>query len=413
MKVLLLNRISQQRGGADKYFLELAQILSARGHSVGTFTAKCPGDPDLPNQDLFPSSFHEATTPPPSLGQKIRFFFDGIYSRDARDGLRRLLERNRPDVAHLNNIFFQLSSSVIDALAEARVPIIFSLHDYQLFCSNAYLYRDNGICTLCSEGRFGYGLKYRCYRGSFAASLMSYYSKKVTHDRRLTDRVSAFIVPAQSMRRQVESLGLRGARIEVIPNPFRIGGLHVRESWEPYVVFYGRLIRPKGIYTLLEASRRLPAIPLRLYGSGPEEEGVRRYLRDHAMSHVLLDTTLRWGPELEDIVARARYVVVPSEWPVPLDYTACESLALGRAVITADVGGNREIVGDGVGGRTYRAGDPEDLARVMSELYGDLPTLRQMGLRGRNAVETACAEDRYYERILNLYQDLARTETSA
>src|SRR5262245_46829214 len=129
MKVLLLNRISQLRGGADKYFLELGRILSSRGHAVTTFTARCPGDPDVPGQEYCPPSFHEATTPPPSLGQKVRFFFDGIYSNRAKDGLRRLLEREKPDVAHLNNIYFQLSSSVIDALAEAGVPVVFSLHD--------------------------------------------------------------------------------------------------------------------------------------------------------------------------------------------------------------------------------------------------------------------------------------------
>jgi glycosyltransferase involved in cell wall biosynthesis len=406
MRVLLLNRISQQRGGADKYFLELGRILSSRGHAVSTFTARCPGDPEVPGSECFPESFHEATVPEPTWAAKARFFVNGIYSRPARKGLRRLLDRERPDIAHLNNIYFQLSSSVIDALWEARVPVVFSLHDYQLFCSSAYLYRAGAVCTLCSNLEFHHGLRYRCYRGSLAASLMSYLSKRLTHERRLTDKISAFIVPTAAMREQVRRLGLEGARIEVIPNPFPLEGLRVREAWDPYVVFYGRLIRPKGIYTLLEASRRLPSIPLRIYGSGPEEEGVANFVREHGMSHVLLDTRLRWGPELEEIVGRARYVVVPSEWPVPLDYVACESLALGRAVITGDVGGNQDLVQDRVGGRLFRAGDPGDLARVMEELYPDVPLLKEMGIRGRERVESSCAEERYYSRILEVYQDL-------
>jgi glycosyltransferase involved in cell wall biosynthesis len=407
MKILLLNRISQLKGGADKYFLELGKLLASRGHSVSTFTSRCPGDPEVAGADCFPPSFHEATEPAPGLLEKVRFFFDGIYSRRAASGLRRLLERERPQVAHLNNIFFQLSSSVIDTLWEARIPIVFSLHDYQLFCSNAYLYRENAVCTLCADRQFGHGVRYRCYRGSFAASLMSYFSKKVTHGQDLAERISRFIVPAESMRRQVEALGLAGARFDVIPNPFRLEGFRVRQNWEPYAVFYGRLIRPKGIYTLLEASRRAPSIPLRIYGSGPEEEGVTRFLREHAMAHVQLNTTLRWGPELEEIVGSARLVVVPSEWPVPLDYTVCESLALGRAVITGNLGGNQDLVQDGVGGRVFRAGDPEDLARVMSELYPDLPRLRAMGERGRLALENSCSEDRYYSRIMNVYEEVA------
>jgi glycosyltransferase involved in cell wall biosynthesis len=215
------------------------------------------------------------------------------------------------------------------------------------------------------------------------------------------------------MRSQVESLGLTGARIETIANPFRIGSLRVRESWEPYVVHYGRLIRPKGIYTLLEASRRLPQIPLRIYGSGPEEEGVARFIREHDLKHVLLDTRLRWGPELEEIVGRARYVVLPSEWPMPLDYVVCESFALGRAVLTGDLGGNQDLVREGPCGRTFRAGDPEDLARVMRELYDDLPSLKAMGARARKAVESTYTEDRYYTEILKLYESVARRGRSA
>jgi len=317
-----------------------------------------------------------------------------------------MAKADRPEVAHLNNIYFQLSSSVIEALAELRIPIVFSLHDYQVFCSNAYLYRDNGVCTLCSDGNFRHGLRHRCYRGSVPASLMSYLSKRLTSDRGLLGKVSAFVVPAQGMRRQVERLGLSGARIEVIPNPFRIGSLQVRASWDPYAVFYGRLIRPKGIYTLLEASRRLPRIPLRIFGSGPEEAGVREFLREHRMDHVSLDTELRWGPQLQEIVGRARLVLVPSEWPVPMDYVLCESLALGRAVVTGDLGGNPELIEDGVSGRVFRSGDAGSLASAMEELYGDLARVKSMGEEGRRVVEDRCSEERFYASILRVYEDV-------
>lgn len=413
MNILLLNRISTLKGGADKYFLELGRILSSRGHKVSTFTARCPGDPEVAGQEFFPPSFHESTEPPPGLSDKIRFFFDGIYSRRAYEGLVRLIEREKPDVAHLNNIYFQLSSSVLQALVDTEVPIVYSLHDYQLFCSNAYLYRDGKVCTDCAGGRYLNGLMHRCYRGSVPASLMSYLSKKRTADRGLAAKVAAYVVPTESMKRQVEALGLTGARIETIPNPFRIGTLAIREAWDPYVVFYGRLIRPKGIYTLLEASRGLPQIPLRIYGSGPEQEGVAAYIRDQGLKHVLLDTQLRWGPELEEIVGKARFVVAPSEWPVPLEYTVCESLALGRAVVTSDLGGNKDVVGLGPGGRLFRGGDAGDLARVMKELYDDLPALRTMGRSGRQTVETLCNEDRYAADIVRLYGSVAGKATPA
>lgn len=342
---------------------------------------------------------------------QVRFFFDGVYSWRARSSLRRLVERTSPDIAHLVNIFFQLSGSVIDALSHAGIPIVFQMNDYQLFCSNAYLYREGRVCMLCSRFQYHYGLRHRCYRGSWPASLMSYLAKRWTiHPRRLS-KIASFVVPTRAMGDFLRSLGLGDARIDVVQNPFRFEGLVASERWDEHVVFYGRLIRQKGIYTLLEACRCLPGIPFRIYGNGPEEEGVARFVRDHRLDNVLVDTTLRWGPELQEIVGSARLVVVPSEWLVPAEYVVYEAYALGRAVIAGDLGGNRELVEDGVTGRLFRAGDPGDLARKIRELHGDLPQVQAMGREGRRRMEEGYTSDRYYSRIIGLYEDLRRQST--
>ncbi len=406
MKILLVNRIAQMIGGADKYFREMERILGGRGHSVDTFTAWCPGDPGSPESAGRPGSFHERTEPAPSLGGKIRFFFNGIYSKEARRLLGLRLEAQRPDVAHLVNIFFQLSTSVIDELHERGIPVVFQMNDYQLLCSNAYLYRDGRICTDCSGRRFLPGLLHRCYRGSWPASLMAYAAKRVAVARKTLSKVDSFVVPTAAMADLLRELGLGDARFDVVQNPFDPAGLSVRECWGPHIVFYGRLIRQKGIYTLLEAVRRLGDVPLKIFGNGPEAEGVAAFIREHALTQVHLDTALRWGPELQEAVGGARLVVAPSEWHVPAEYVVYEAFALGRAVVGADIGGNRALVEEGVTGRLFKPGDPGDLARVLRELYPDLALIRRLGMNGRARIESGYTEDRYHAGVMALYADL-------
>ena len=48
-----------------------------------------------------------------------------------------------------------------------------------------------------------------------------------------------------------------------------------------------------------------------------------------------------------------------------------EAMALERCVVVSDVPALRELVIPGETGRTFTAGDPEDLARVLDDLLGD------------------------------------------
>lgn len=410
MRILLVNRIAQQVGGADKYFREMERIFRGRGHEVDLFTAWCPGDPGTPESEGLPPSFHERTLPPPSFLEKVRFFADGIYSRRARKLLATRVEARRPDVAHLVNIYFQLSGSVIDELHARGIPVAFQMNDYQLLCSNAYLYREGRVCTDCAGFRPLPGLIHRCYRGSFPASLMAYLAKKVASFRGTLEKVSSFVVPTPAMADLLRGLGLERARFDVVRNPFDPSAYPLTGRCGPDLVFFGRLVRQKGIYTLLEALRRLDGIPLKIFGNGPEEQGVAEFIRAHDLSsRVTLDTVTRWGPKLQEEVGGARLVVAPSEWHVPAEYVVYEAFSLGKAVVGADIGGNRELVEDGVTGRLFRPGDAADLARVLREVVSDEAGLRRMGEAGRRRMEAGYTEDRYYSSVTALYADLIKT----
>jgi glycosyltransferase involved in cell wall biosynthesis len=69
-------------------------------------------------------------------------------------------------------------------------------------------------------------------------------------------------------------------------------------------------------------------------------------------------------------------LVFPSIWEEPFSLTLIEAMASGLAVVGTTTGGSAEILRDGVNSLTFKADDPEDLARQLQRLIED-PHLRQ------------------------------------
>lgn len=85
-----------------------------------------------------------------------------------------------------------------------------------------------------------------------------------------------------------------------------------------------------------------------------------------------------------------------------------EEMAMGKAVIATDCGGNAELVLDGVTGFVVTPGDSEALARAVMELYRDQDRRKVMGQQSRSRVEKYFTieqmintHEKFYEFCLN------------
>lgn len=71
---------------------------------------------------------------------KLTYPIKTIYSKEAREKLRLVLDDFQPNVCHLNNFNYQLTPSMILEIVKWRketghkCKIVFTAHDYQLIC---------------------------------------------------------------------------------------------------------------------------------------------------------------------------------------------------------------------------------------------------------------------------------------
>ena len=69
-----------------------------------------------------------------SISGKLTRAAKVVYSFEARRNLRKLLDRARPDVCHVHNIYHHISPSILGLLHDRGVPVVMTLHDLKLAC---------------------------------------------------------------------------------------------------------------------------------------------------------------------------------------------------------------------------------------------------------------------------------------
>ncbi|MEA2622843.1 MAG: hypothetical protein QOH61_1753, partial [Chloroflexota bacterium] len=191
---------------------------------------------------------------------------------------------------------------------------------------------------------------------------------------------------------------------------------------EPYILFVGVLQPHKGVNVLLEAYERLRSGDVPLSGGAALSEDVPlprgASLAADVPPLVLIGTRHDDTPErfpdgvtvLNDaphsvVMAaweRSLFGVAPSIWPDPLPGVVREPMTVGRPVIATDIGGNPDMVTDGVNGLLVPPGDAAALAEAMRRLV-EQPRLRdRLGAAARESVAgytapeiAACFEQLY------------------
>ena len=138
MKILQINKYHYLKGGAERSYFNTIEILEKQGHEVAVFSMCHPQNKSTKWSKYFISNinYHQKQ----SLWKKIKLAGKMIYNREAVKNLEKLIKDFQPEVAHLHNIYHQLSPAIINVLKKHNIPIIMTLHDYKIICYSFGVY---------------------------------------------------------------------------------------------------------------------------------------------------------------------------------------------------------------------------------------------------------------------------------
>ena len=385
MKILLSNKFYYRRGGDCIYMLNLEQLLKQHAHEVAVFAMDYPENMSTPWSKYFPQNM-----------SKLMAFTRPFGSNEVKTKFNRLLDDFKPDVVHLNNIHTQLSPVMAELAHKRGIKVVWTLHDYKLLCPRYDCLRNGtDICELCFNSDKSNCKTYKCMKGSALASLIGYKEAMTWNRQRLENCTDVFICPSQFMADKMVQGGFRKEKMRTLCNFIDVEKCRKADyDKADYYCFIGRLSHEKGVRTLIEAANRLP-YKLKIIGGGPLEDELKAV----AGKHIEFVGFKQWD-EIKELVGKARFSVIPSEWYENNPLSVIEAQCLGTPVLGARIGGIPELITEGVTGMTFESRNSDDLANKIEQMFVSGFDYRQIA---ESALKRYDAES-YYNEIMEIYK---------
>src|SRR5271167_950189 len=293
--------------------------------------------------------------------QKLGMGVDTLYSRRTVREVTDVVERFRPDIAYVHNVFPLISPSLYDVLYRLRVPSVHIIHDYRLLCPNSRFYINDQVCERCKLGNFWPAVAKRCVRGSTAYSAL--YASSIYMNRKLglMEKIGGYICLTEFTKRLLMEAKIPENKLYICPNHIDTSSVTPQFGAGRYVLYLGGLYRDKGILTVARAFAQLPEIPLKIVGTGAAEGELRDFIASHQLSNVEI-AGFKAGQEKLEYVRNSMFTLVPYHYYENFPLVVLEAFASGKPVIASARGALLSIIQPQQTGLLFRPEDADDLA---------------------------------------------------
>lgn len=331
-------------------------------------------------REAIPMTMVFAAEPAPYPGRELRGagvdvrWVDFVHPARAMAKLARWFAAERPALAHFH--FIDPYSAYVSAAKLAGAQVL--VHDH--------------LCPAITPGLRG------ALKRARSIVLNSFVDVRVA--------VSHFVAAAVE-----QAYAVPAERIAIVENGIDMGrfrgpgGAGVRAELAlgdaPLIVCVSRLDAEKGGETLLRA---MPGFArgahLAFVGEGPRLSDWKELVASLGVADRVHFLGLR--NDVEQLIAAANVVVVPSEYEEAFGLVVVEGMASARPVVVTRSGAMPDLVGET--GIVVPKRDPEALAAAVNQLLDDAELAARLGRLGRERAEGRFGMERYVERMVALYR---------
>lgn len=389
MRILHFCNYADRVGGAEVYAHSLVSALRARGHEVALFGASPEGEIDGPGLRVIQRPPYDPT----------RLLRDA----PALTALREYVQRFRPEVVHAHNVF-SVALEVIEYLCGLDIPLLQTVHDFQLLCPNSWCVRGDG--SPCPGGAGEQCFQHGC-QANYPYRAWDVLLASLRHQL-LSRGTNTAVAPSSHLVDRLRSHGWGDVRHMPYFIDFEPGANHTAR--DPNEILYvGRLQREKGVDVLLAAMPQVllarPQARLTILGGGTEARALREMARQLSLAEPVrfLDSVSR--QDLGKFYSRASLCVLPSIWTENSPLVAYECLLSGLPMIGSRIGGIPELIEPDCG-YTFRPRDAGDLAAQVIKYLAQPASEHQRMSEAARARAQAFDKTVHLERMEQLYREL-------
>lgn len=336
--------------------------------------------------------------------KKIIYGVKSLHNKSTVREVNKILDSIHVDFAVVHNTMPIISNSIYQVFLKKNIPVIKYLQNYNLVCLNGAL--DHGTCCIKCKKHLFNGVINKCYKNNFWFSFIRYVSKK-KFDQNYLSHINAFMPNSVYVKEKHQEYGIDENKMYVMYNYIKEEDIYNPDNNSgKYYLYFGRISKEKGIFTVLRAFESLKGLKLTVMGSGELEEEMKKYIMDHDLKNVSYVGN-QTGENLERILIDAKCVIVSSEWDEPLPRTIIESYAKGIPVIGTDKGGIPEMIVESKTGYIYKSGCTNELINAIMKIENmSLTEYKYMRKNCIQQINDFYTKEKYFARFLKCIESI-------
>lgn len=340
--------------------------------------------------------------------------------------LFRTLKEKKPDAVHINGKYLYLPAIIVCSIL--KIPFVYTVADYFIFCPRVIIRKPDGSncekyhgtdCSVClGEMKEGWIKNILLKTPPVVLSpflllrkwIFNYYNKKV----------NSYIALSNTSKNRLVEYGIHPDKVKIVYHYYLKEPSPTNECIDPCsAVFVGWLSLENGTDILVKAFllvlKDLPNAKLYLVGTGKERfvAQLKERICAHNAQNNILFLGKKENQEALSILQKCAVVVVPHQWPKEFGpIVLIEAAALGKPVITSNIGASHEFITDAVSGFLVSAfNDPDAFAEKIIHLLSHPEIAVRMGEKGKEKMRfvytNSCAEE-----LIELYSNLKNSTSN-
>lgn len=410
MNILVVNWTWYPSGGDWTYVENVVNLYQQKGHTVIPFSMKDDRNFETPYSEYFIDNIDYKKVNRRSISAGVKVVAKSIYSTQAQENLKRLLNDVEIDVAHINVIHHYITPTILKILKDKNIPIIWTLHEYTPICPESTFISHGKVCERCYGGAFYNCVTHTCKKGSVLASTVAALENYVHSSLNYYRYVDYYVCPSVFLYEKFKQFNFFKDKLVQLYHGYDYAeidnaALSTKPFQERYIVFTGRLEKIKGAHTVLNAIKDCPGIQLKLIGDGTQEAELEQFKQTHQLDHVSF-LGKKSKQETLRIVNGAEFLICASEWYEVLGFTVVEAMALAKPVIGSAIGAIPEMVIDNHTGLLFEPGNHLQLAQLIKKLYADEPLTAQMGRSAKQHINALINTEKHFAGLQKLIAGL-------
>jgi len=386
--ILIIHNEYSSRGGEESVVAFQKQLLEAHGNKVILYTRK----------------YEEMKK---WLFGKYWGTFTSIFNPKSRRDLKKIIEKEKPDIALLHNLFPIISPSIIPFLKRKKIKAFQVVHNYRMLCPIGLFYHNGEICEKCTKkGREWNCVRNRCNGGllsSLSYFLRAYFTRKLGY----YNHVDTFLSLTNFQKNKLIVNGFDANKIKILPNSFEANNANERCSSKVEITgteaigFIGRLTTEKGFFDFIEVAKKMPQRQFIIAGDNS------KIMNGSVMIEVPPNITflgLLTAEQLPEFYKKCKIILFLSKLYEGFPMTLLESMSYGVPVIVYNLAAMPEIIENEKEGFVVEMGDFETIVEKINLLFQDKDLYQKLSIQCIKKFSEQYTPKKYYERLIQICQ---------